>query len=80
MQYNSLVANLHAQSWGADQGGLVLKWFRRLPLADLEMVLPDKRVFVPPSAHASLLTILGGGLAAAASALMQVRASRHQSI
>lgn len=52
----------------------MLKRFRRVPLADLEMVLPGARVHPPPTLYLSLAFTTAAGLAAAAVTLWQVRA------
>ncbi len=54
------------------QPGLVLKRFRQVPLADLEMVLPGAAVSLPPNLYLSLAFTLAAGLVAAALAVMQV--------
>jgi len=54
------------------QAGLVVKQYRRVPLADLEMVLPGAAVHLPPNLYLSLAFTLAAGLAAAAVALWQV--------
>ena len=51
---------------------MVLKQYRRIPLADLEMVLPGATVFLPPNLYLSLAFSLLAGLAAAAVAVWQV--------
>lgn len=51
------------------QRNIVLKQFRGIPLADLEMVMPEKRVFVPPKVFVEMAITLVGGVAALATAL-----------
>lgn len=50
----------------------MVKHFRSVPLADLEMVLPGAAVSLPPNLYLSLAFTLVAGLAAAALAVWQV--------
>ncbi|PSC73998.1 ammonium transporter [Micractinium conductrix] len=51
------------------QRNIVLKQFRGIPLADLEMVMPEKKIFVPPKVFVEMAVTLIGGLIAAFSTL-----------
>ncbi|KAL4444105.1 hypothetical protein ABPG75_011842 [Micractinium tetrahymenae] len=55
--------------WLLARARLVLKHFRRVPLADLEMVMPGAAVSLPPNLYISLAFTLLAGLAAAALAV-----------
>jgi hypothetical protein len=52
----------------------VLKQFRRVPLADLEMVLPGASVHLHPNLYITIAATALGGLAAAGVAAWQVGA------
>lgn len=52
------------------QRNIVLKQFRGIPLADLELVMPEKKVFVPPRVFVEMAITLIGGLVAVITGLM----------
>ncbi|KAL4427112.1 hypothetical protein ABPG77_001116 [Micractinium sp. CCAP 211/92] len=52
------------------QRNIVLKQFRGIPMADLEMVMPEKKVFVPPRVFVEMAVTLIGGLVAVVTGLM----------
>ena len=56
------------------QARLVLKQFRRVPLADMEMVLPGASVHLHPNLYVTIAATALGGLAAAGVAAWQVGA------
>ena len=51
-------ASLHLQR------NIELKQFRGIPIADLELVMPEKKVFVPPKVFVEMAVTLIGGLVA----------------
>lgn len=52
---------------------MVLKRFRSVPLADLEMMLPDKTVYIPPNQYVSVGITVISGLVALLTTFLQVR-------
>ena len=46
------------------QRNIELKQFRGIPIADLELVMPEKKVFVPPKVFVEMAVTLIGGLVA----------------
>ncbi|KAI3424110.1 hypothetical protein D9Q98_009471 [Chlorella vulgaris] len=46
------------------QRNIQLRQFRGIPMADLEMLMPEKKIFVPPKVFVEMAVTLVGGLAA----------------
>lgn len=51
------------------QRNIEIKQFRGIPMADLEMVMPEKKVFVPPQVFVQMAVALIGGLVGLVTAL-----------
>ncbi len=55
-----------------------IKRFDEIPMADAEMVFPDKKIFLKPLLIIQLLIAIIGGIVATFAALLSVRPCRHR--
>lgn len=65
---------MHVPKQALEARNMCMKRFTDIPMADAEVVFPDKRVFLRPLLVIQLSVAIIGALAAGAGALLSVRA------
>ena len=71
---------MHAPKKALEARNMCMKRFTDIPMADAEMVFPDKRVFLRPLLLIQLSVAVIGALAAGAGALLSVRLYRRPAL